>query len=296
MNKKNIITITLATVLVAVLIGALYLNSNKGNPKEEVVASVNGANITKDELYNALVKENGPQALDALISDKIVSLELQKQNITITEAETQAELQKAINQYGGQEAFDQALLSYGYTLEAVKKDMELNLKVKKMLEPQIKITEEEMKSYFEANKDSFQKEGQVKASHILVASEEIAKEVKTKLTAGADFAQMAKEYSTDTSNKDKGGDLGFFSKGAMVPEFENAAFSLEIGKISDPVKTEFGYHIIKVIEKQEIKPATYEENKDAVKEALLNEKMQTEYGTWYDAKYKEYKVENFLTK
>ncbi len=204
MNKKNIITIALAAVFVVVLIGTLYLNSSKGNAKEEVVASINGVNITKDQLYDALVKESGQQTLEALISDKIIELELQKQNITVSEEETQAEIQKTITQFGGQEAFDQALQSYGYSLDDIKKDIQLNLKVKKMLEPQITITDEEMKAYFEENK---------------------------------------------------------------------AAFNKEDGT-----------------------PSTYEESKDIVKETLSNEKLQAAYGTWYDAKYNEYKVENFLAK
>jgi foldase protein PrsA len=122
----------------------------------------------------------------------------------------------------------------------------------------------------------------------------LAKEVKDKLAAGADFAELAKEYSKDEGNKNQGGDLGFFSRGDMVEPFENAAFSLEIGKISEPVQTEFGFHIIKVVEKKEAKAATYEENKEQVKEVLMSEKLPAAYETWIQEKMGEYKIENYL--
>ena len=133
-------------------------------------------------------------------------------------------------------------------------------------------------------------------SIILVADEAKAKEVKAKLAAGGDFAALAKEYSTDESNKEQGGDLGFFSKGQMVPEFENAAFSMKIGDISEPVKTEFGYHIIKVTDKKEAKAATYEESKAQIKDIIMAEKLPTTFDTWMQGKYSEYKIENLLEK
>ncbi len=89
----------------------------------------------------------------------------------------------------------------------------------------------------------------VKASHILVKSEQQAKDIKTQINNGASFESMAKEYSMCPSGAN-GGDLGFFSRGQMVPEFENAAFGLALGKVSDPVKTQFGYHLIKVTDKK----------------------------------------------
>lgn len=291
-NNKLVI----AVLITAVVAGAACFGIGRMTsvPAKVAVATVNGEAITKDELYDAMKGQYGQNALDQLISEKILESELKKQNIAVTEEDTQKELQDMILQYGGQEQFDALLANYGYSLEDFKKNIAMNLKLQKLLGPKITITEDEMKAYFDANKESFDVKEQVKASHILVESEAIAKEVKEKLSAGGDFTALAKEYSTDTSNKDQGGELGFFSRGAMVPEFENVAFSLAVGTISDPVKTEFGYHIIKVEEKTAGKAAVYEENKDQLKDILFADKLPTVYDTWIQEKFQEYDIKNLL--
>ena len=265
-----------------------------GNSNQDVVASVNGEDITKNELYELMVKQNGKQALDSLISQKVIELEAKKQKITVSDKDIQKEMETYYETYGGEEAFVQTLQMSGYSLEDVKKELALNIKINKLLEPRIKITEEELKTYFEENKEQFAQQKQVKASHILVETEEKANEIKKKLAEGQDFAQLAKENSTDTQNKDKGGDLGFFGSGDMVKEFEDTAFALKVGEISAPVKTEFGYHIIKVTEIKEAQEANYEQNKSKIKETLFAEKAQAEYGVLMQELQKDYKIENSL--
>lgn len=296
--KKGFKPMHLIAVIVIIAVAAASFSAgiffNKS--KDEVVASVNGSNITKSELYDAMVTQAGPDALNSLISDKIIQLEVAKQKITVSQDEIQKELNNLIQSQGGQDAFNQVLAKYGYTQDQINKNIVKTLEIQKLLEPGITITDADMKSYYDENKESFGTPEQVKASHILVDSETKAQEVESKLAAGADFAEMAKEYSIDPGSKDNGGELGFFGKGDMVPEFENVAFSLEAGKISDPVKTQFGYHIIKVEEKQPAKVSTFEENKDKIREAILNTKMQDAYSTWMQAKLSEYKIVNNLEK
>lgn len=291
-NNKLII----AVLITAIVAGAACFGIGRMTavPAGEVVARVNGEAITKDELYNTLKDQYGSNALDQLISEKIVELELTKQNITVDEETTQKELQKMIEQYGGQEQFDMLLANYGYSMEDFAKNIGTNLKLKKLLEPRITITEEEMKAYFEQNKDTFGVQEQVKASHILVDSEAKAKEVKDKLAAGGDFAALAKEYSIDTGSSQNGGELGFFPRDTMVKEFETMAFSMQPGTISEPVQTKYGYHIIKVEERIEEKPAVYEENKEQIKDALFEQKLPDVYNIWMEEKYSEYKIENTL--
>jgi foldase protein PrsA len=292
MSKTQINVIS--SILIACIIIGLFI-AYKAVTKSETVASVNGEKITKNELYDEMVKVNGDQVLESLISQKLVRLESAKQNIVISDADIQAEIDKYTEYYGGEEGFAQALEANGYTLDQIKVQIADNLRVKKLLGSQITITEDEMKTYFEENKETFAQEKQVKASHILVDSLETAQEIKQKLNNGGDFAQLAKDYSTDTASKESGGDLGFFKSGDMTPEFEKAAFALKVGEISNPVKTEYGYHIIKVVEIKEAQAANFEQSKAAINDTLMEKKINEEYSDWIQQLYEQYNVQNYLT-
>ena len=293
-SKKKYLAMGLAVLLLGTTIISAFGAGLTGSTKDRVVARVGEEEITKDELYNLLVEHNGQAALNTLIMHEIINQEAEKQNIEISDEKIQSEVDEMISQYGGEESFNSYLQTTGYTLDSIKNNIEINLAIEALLESDITITEDEMKAYFEENKSTFAAKEQVKASHILVATEEEAKEIKEKLSAGEEFAQLAKDYSIDTSNNEKGGDLGFFARGEMVEAFENAAFSLEVGAISDPVLTSYGYHIIKVEEKKEAKEATYEESKEEIKDILFNKKLPEVFNTWMEEKYTEYDIERFL--
>ena len=187
-----------------------------------------------------------------------MELEVEKLNIEITDAEMDAELAEMQDYYGGEEEFNTFLTYVGYSLDDIKNNIETSIKYEKILEPYIEITEKEMKEYFETNKALFNQTEQVKARHILVETKEQADEVKSKLNNGEDFAELAKEYSKDGSSE-KGGDLGYFGRGEMVAPFEEAAFSMEVNEISEPVESQWGFHIIKVEDYKEAKEAVYED-------------------------------------
>jgi peptidyl-prolyl cis-trans isomerase C len=136
-------------------------------------------------------------------------------------------------------------------------------------------TDEAMKKVYDDAAKQIASEQEVRARHILVETEDEAKAIKAELDKGADFAELAKKKSKDPGASD-GGDLGFFTKDQMVPEFSAAAFALEPGKISDPVKSQFGWHIIKVEEKRNRKPPEFDQVKSQI-EAYVIRKAQAEY-------------------
>lgn len=290
MKNKKVIYWILGSVVTIGAAAAIFFTIKE----DDAAATVNGEEISRDELHERLVDQYGQELLDSLITEKVIDQEAKKENVKVTQEEIDEEKAVYAESYGGEDALKQTLESSGLSMADFEEDIESYLATKKLLEPRIEISEEDMKAYFNENKESFAQEEQVSASHILVEDEETAKEVIGKLNDGGDFAELAAEYSTDESNKDAGGDLGFFGKGDMVEEFEEVAFSLEPGKISDPVKTEYGYHVIKVAEKQEAKEAAYEDVKEEVKNTLFETEMQTEYTAWLEEKFEEYEIKNYL--
>ncbi|WRP07468.1 peptidylprolyl isomerase [Rossellomorea aquimaris] len=292
MDKKKR-SITLWSVIGGIVVVGTMLVMF-GFSKDEVVAKVGSKSISKEDLYTTLVDQYGEAALDTLIAEKIVELESDKKKITVKDSEIDEELQSMKDSYGGEEAFNEALASSGANLDSVKKNVRSFLLTEKLLEDRISISDDQIKEYFEANKDTFAQAEQIEASHILVEDEKTAQEVKKKLDDGGDFAELAKEYSTDTSNAESGGELGYFAKGEMVTEFDEKAFAMKKGEISEPVKTEFGYHIIKVTDKKDAKEAVLDDHKEEIKDILFDQALQTEYGTWVQEQKEEYEIENLL--
>ncbi|WP_411739353.1 peptidylprolyl isomerase [Peribacillus sp. S4] len=261
---------------------------------DKTIASIDGEKINEDELYDALVAGYGADTLDLLITNKLVELEAEKAGIKIKDEEIQKEIDVMVESYGDEKSLKEQLEASGSSMDALKKDIVVYLQTKKLVEPRITVTDDEISTYFEDNKDTFAQAEQVEASHILVEDEKTAKKVAKELAAGGDFAKLAAEYSTDTETADNGGSLGYFGKGDMVEEFEDVAFDLDINKVSDPVKTEYGYHIIKVTGKKEAKKANLEDSKEVIKETLLSERLQEEYPVWLAEVKKDHDITNKL--
>ncbi len=290
LNKKGKLTALIAIVLIfGAFAGAC---SNSGD--EEVVAMVNDVKITKGEFYDYMVEQNGEEVLEALILEKMLQLEVEANNIEVSEDEIDVEYAEMAEAYGGEEGLKNTLQMYGYTEESIRKNLKLNLSIEKLMEPLITVSDEEIALYFAENKEDFDVSEQVKASHILVATKEEADDILDKLNSGESFEDLAKEYSLDTSNAGSGGDLGYFGKGAMVQPFEDVAFRLAVGEVSEPVETTFGFHIIKVFDKKAAEEATLEGSKETITEVLKETKMTEAYQTWYSEVKGKYTVKNNL--
>lgn len=258
-------------------------SAKKENLPEDAVAIVDGDKITKDSykdemsFYSAMLasqQQLKPSIVQMLVQDKLIADDMKKNNVKVDDKELDDKFLQYIQQFGGQEKFDKMLEDYNMSSdkfkETIKKD-QIYQKHRDWFEKKHPVSDKDAKKYFDEHKDTL---AQVKASHILVADENTANEVKKKLDDGADFAELAKEYSKDTANSNKGGDLGYFTKDKMVKEFADKAFSMKKGEVSEPVKTSYGYHIIKVDDKKD----TADSLKDDISKAL-NDKKYSDYLT-----------------
>lgn len=178
---------------------------------------------------------------------------------------------------------------YKETLEKMKNELASHMAATSVID-KVTVDEAEIKKYYDENPKDFIAGGQVSARHILVEDKGQAEKIAKEIAQGKDFAQAAREYSTCPSSE-KGGDLGYFGKGQMVPEFEKAAFGGEIGKVLGPIKTQFGYHLILVEDKKEERAVTYKEIKDELYSQLLQRKKQQVYAETVKALEEKYGVE-----
>lgn len=166
---------------------------------------------------------------------------------------------------------------YEEMIEKMKVELASHMAATSIIEG-VKVEEAEEKAFYEENPDLFEAQAQVKAKHILVENEDSANDIAKEIAKGLAFEEAAKKYSTCPS-KEQGGDLGYFSKGQMVPEFEKAAFEGEIGKVIGPVQTQFGYHLIWVDDKKESSVVPFEEVQNQIHQQLIQNKQKEVYDT-----------------
>lgn len=307
---KRIVALAMAAFL-----GMAAVGCSSGPKGEEVVATVNGKEITVKEyetnlaLYKQSIEslygtsiwdtevEEGVKYKDKfkeLMVDQIADIEIiydqaKKDNLLPTEEEVNTKFKELKANIDADENYKKSLENIGVTDEFLKKQQEQDLALnnfKENFDKTTTVSDEEIQKYYDDNKKDFYK-NEVKASHILISTvdengKELsdakkkeakakAEEVLKKIEAGEEFASLAKEYSADTGSAAEGGDLGYFGKGVMVSEFEDAAFGLEVGEVSDIVETQFGYHIIKVFDKVD-EQSPLSDEKDSIKKILLSEK------------------------
>ncbi len=275
----------------------------------DVVARVNGEDITKADFDRAVQNlearaggaipaEQRDQVLrgvlDQIVGYTVLVQEGRARNLTVPDTEVDARITQVRSQFPSEEEFTKMLAERKLTLDQVKSDVRRDLTITKLIDAEIAskvaVTPEQVNDFYAKNPDQFKQGESVRASHILIGvpkgadaaakatARAKAEQVLNDVKAGKDFAALAKEHSADPGSAANGGDLGFFQQGQMVGPFNDAAFTLAPGATSDLVETEFGFHIIRVIEKKEGRTIPLEEVKPQVEQYLerLNRQQQTD--------------------
>lgn len=279
--------------------------SAKHDPND-VVARVNGKEIRRKELdvrVQRIVKSLGDTGqtlppehvknlemgeLDQMISRELVLQEGSANPSTNLDARVQAHMDELKTRLGGAEAMTKVLTEQGFSVAQLERDLRDEFIVRDTLdalvESQIKLTDDEVKTFYDSQRERFNRPATARASHILIrvpadATDEVKKEKRAKIDAarerlkkGEKFADVAKEVSEDPGSAAKGGDLGDFARGMMVPEFDKAAFEMKLNELSDVITTQFGYHVLIVTGRQEPRLMPFEEVKDNIREFLKKRK------------------------
>jgi peptidyl-prolyl cis-trans isomerase C len=267
----------------------------------DVIARVNGENVTRQEfeefVQNLEGRAGGPvpaeqrdqvyrRVLDQIVGYKLLQQEAKARNVAVPDAEVEARIGEIKKQFPSEDVFMQTLIERKMTLEQIRADARQDMAIGKLIEAEIAtraaVKPEQVQEFYDKNPDQFKQGERVRASHILISvpqgadaaaktqartkAEQLLNDVK----AGKDFAALAKEHSQDPGSAVNGGDLGFFEQGQMVGPFNDAAFSMQPGATSDLVETQFGYHIIRVAEKQAARTIPLDDVRPQVEQFLQN--------------------------
>lgn len=312
-SRRRDLSIFLLLALLLLMAWAARAGTAKGSAPapsatDAVAAKVNGVPITTVEVDRSFLaqvqvpyssvqddpraQEVRRQVLDNLIDRELLLQQAKSLKMSVPPPQLDAQMQQLTQRFPSPEAFDQALKAQNFTLDAIKKDVEGQMLrqqlVKKEVLDKVNVSAGEVQSFYDRNKAKYVEEEQVRARHILVrvpqdASpaddsqlKEKAEKAQSRAKKGEDFAVLAQALSDDGS-KEQGGDLGFFPRGRMVEGFEQVAFALQPGQVSEVVRTQFGYHVIKVEERKDGRALGFDEAKERAKEDLTREQTYDRY-------------------
>ncbi|HEY9854564.1 MAG TPA: peptidylprolyl isomerase [Stenomitos sp.] len=326
-SMKALLGVSAALVIGTTSAGCSYLAFSQG----AYVATVNGHKVTTKEYDHALEQakkqyaarfgvdfssDQGKQMLAGLqksIIQQLTERELllqqaEKLGLKATQAEIDAKIAEVKKQFPDDATFKKTLKDFGISEADLKDQVTKGVTIEKLQKEATKdltVTDQQIKEFYAKNKAQFTHTEEVNASHILIKFDEQAKdkakdearalakikEIQAKLKAGGDFAELAKANSEDPGSKDSGGNLGFFGKGRMVPEFEKAAFALKEGQVSEPVKTNFGYHLIKRGEMRPARTESLAEVTPQIREQLVGQQRNGAFQKYVDSLKKDAKIE-----
>ena len=287
----------------------------------DVLARVNGQEVKKSD-FDLLVRNielsRGPipterrdevlrAALNQLVEYTLLQQEAKTRKVTVSDAEVNERIKQMQGQFPTEEAFKKALSARDMSIDRLRDDARVDMVITRMVEDEVATaqppTDAECKDYYDKNPDKFKLGEAVRASHILILADEKADEatkkkaraqieaVNKRVKAGEDFAQLAKEHSQDGSAA-QGGDLDFFGRGRMVPPFEQAAFALKPGEVSDIVTTQFGYHIIKVTERRTESTIPFDDQlQERLRQILTEQKKQEKAASFVASLKQKSKIE-----
>lgn len=327
-NIKKLVSTALVGVFALSLIGCNMIEKTPEGIRKSTVAKVNGKKITRGEVdaelndvieqvkekygenyaknseAKQILKQQRVTVLDGMIQEMIIEDKAKELNVMPDEKALQEAVEKKLQEYkemyGGEEKFEEALKTSKITVEDLKKIAERDTITEKVYDESTKdivVEEDEIKNYYNSYQEQFTEQpNKMHLAEILLDNEDTANEVKTKLDEGADFSELAKEYSIDKGNKDNGGDLGFINytdRTKLNTMIMTAAKVLKEGDYTPPMPDDKGWHIVKVIEKQEYPVKKLDDVREDIEKVLKSQKSSE---SWYklkeqwnkDAKIKKY--------
>jgi peptidyl-prolyl cis-trans isomerase C len=320
--------VIIVAAIVALMLPLSVLADDPVPPKPVKVAVVNGKAIAyKDferkleifkqqvmrgqpgQLPEALMDRAKTQVVDQMISEELLYQESIKQKLKLEDGFVDKELKSLKERFGNDAKYRETLKRMELTEDQLKSQIVRQALIRKLVEKEviskIALSKEDAKKYYQSNSAKFHQPERVRAQHILIKLESGADEpkkaearkklegVKKRVLAGEDFGKLAKEYSEGPSNV-REGDLGYFTRGRMVKPFEDAAFKLAPNEISDIVETQFGYHLIKVLDHQAGKDPSFDEVEPRVMAILRNERIQQKLDPYLHKLRQDAKIETFL--
>jgi peptidyl-prolyl cis-trans isomerase C len=283
--------------------------ADETKPADNKVAEVNGSAITKADFDSEMSRVNGrlqaagqtpstsqmeeirKEVLKTLIDRELLLQESAKKKMTVDDQLAAEQIESLKKRFPDDAKYKEWLLKMGFSEEELKSRIKEEMAIKQLIEKEvvekIAVSEKEAKEYYDNNPDSFRQAERVQASHILITFDEKAdpsvkeaarkkiEEIEERLKKGEDFSALAKEFS-ECPSSERDGDLGYFERGQMVKPFEDAAFALEPGTVSGIVETQFGYHLIKSIDKKPASMIPFSDISEKLQQYLKNEKVKKE--------------------
>lgn len=291
---KHYLTFSIITLFILFLSAFILFSEEKSH--ENIVARIGSDTITEEQLNHEIqelvamagykiedipeeiIEANKKEILEKMVNDIILEKYIESHDIEISQDTVDSRIKEIVDNYPSEADFEMLLQRQGFTMESFTEEIKKELYIETIIKDRgyKDPTDEDMKAFYEDQKHGFHYQDSVEASHILLSFDNYEKEaalkkiteIKSKINdPSIDFPKLAEEFS-DCPSSQRGGELGFFERGRMVEAFEETAFSIDKGSVSNPVETQFGYHLIYVTDSREAGTYTFEEKKEEIKRAL----------------------------